>query len=444
MRRLGESCAAFLFGCQHPISWIISHRYSGLTLVASVIEVDKVLLEVRVERASINSVTVVLAGDVALTRRQVQSRNIVSTVAVLHLDSASTSSQGHKLVTQADSHDWDRRLVHQATQVVDRVHAVSWVTGAVGDEDTVNLAGNLVDWVVVRQDRDRCSSADQAAQDVLLDATVDQGNVEGRVGRRDHEGGLGAHPLDQVDLARVDKALVLVGIVLVANRDPGQRRTLLSEVGDNGTSVNARDGGHSLPSTPIAQTLDGGPVAVLGGHIGHNDSSTLDVGRLKVLEQVEFVADVRRYTVVSNERLSEDEDLATVGRIGHGLWVPDQGGGEDGLSRDVGVGTESSSVEHWAILARGESAPETGHHERQEHAYPDSQGSVQVLDRSSGPRPLVGHLPSFAAGGEGLFARESGLARKGAASEGHACGTGGRGLSGGDEDAREHVVVMSR
>lgn len=186
-------------------------------------------------------------------------------------------------------------------------------------------------------------------------------------------------------------------------------------------------------------------MAVLSSHVGYDDSSALYVGGLKVLEQVEFVADVRRHTVVSDERLSEDQDLATVGRVGHGLWITDQGGSEDGLSGDVGVGTEGCSVEHWAILTGGgESAPEERSSRETEHAYPNSQGGVQVLDRSSGPRPLVGHLPSFAAGGEGLFARESGLARKGAASKGHACGTGGRGLSGGDEDAREHVGVVSR
>lgn len=333
-----------------------------LTLVASIIEIDKVLLEIRVKRASINSVTVILARDVALTRSQVQGRNVMSTVAILHLDGASTRSQSHELMSQTDSHDWDGRLLHQATQVVDCVHAVSWVTRAVRDEDAVDLAGDLVDRVVVWQDRDCGSSANQATQDVLLDTTIDQGDVEGRVGCRDNEGSLGANPLDQVDLARVDKALVLIGIVFITNRNPGQGRTLLSKEGDNGASVDAGDGGHSLPGAPVAQTLNRGPMAVLLGHIGHDDSSTLDVGGLEVLEEVELVTDVGGNAVVSYEGLGEDENLATVRGVGHGLWVADQGGGEDSLSRNVGIGTEGGSVEDWAVLA-GRVSSGRGHHE---------------------------------------------------------------------------------
>lgn len=327
-----------------------NHAHKVLTLIGSIVEVDEELLEVWVERASINSVTVVLACDVALARSQVQRRDVVSTVTVLHLDGASTSGQGHELVAQANSHDRDRGLIHQATQVVDSVHAVGRVTGAIGDEDAIDLVGNLVDRVVVRQNRDRSSTADQAAQNVFLHSTVDQSNMEGRVGRRNNKGSFSAHPLDKVDLARVDETLVLVGIVLVTDRDPSQGRALLSQVGNDSTRVHARDGGHSLPGTPVAQALNGSPVAVLLGIVRDNDSGALDVRGLEVLEEVEFVADARGHTVVADKRLSEDENLATVGRIGHGLRVADEGRGEDGLARDVGVGAEGSSVEDRTVL----------------------------------------------------------------------------------------------
>lgn len=65
----------------------------ALTLVTAIVEVDEVLLEVRVQSGGIHGVTVVLAGDVTLSCGQVQSRNVMGTVAVLHLDSASTGSQ---------------------------------------------------------------------------------------------------------------------------------------------------------------------------------------------------------------------------------------------------------------------------------------------------------------------------------------------------------------
>ena len=84
-----------------------------------------------------------------------------------------------------------------------------------------------------------------------------------RVGSADVEGRLGADLADQVDLLRVDEGLVLVGIVLLANGDAGQGRTLLTEVGDDRTGIDTRDGGNTLTGTPLAQTLDGSPVAVL-------------------------------------------------------------------------------------------------------------------------------------------------------------------------------------
>lgn len=326
---------------------------SGLvhhSLVAAIVEVDKVLLEIGVKSAGINGITVVLASNVALTSGQVQRRDVVSTVTVLHLDGASTGGQSQKLVAQADTHDWDRRRLNQSGQVVNGVLAMSWVTRAVRDEDTIEVRSDLVDGEIVRQHSHSRSSANQAAEDILLDTAVDQSDVEGGVGCGDDKWSLGADPLHKVNLARVDEALILICVVLVTDRNPSQGRTLLTEVRDNGTGVNARNGGHTLTRTPLSQALNRGPVAVLLSHIRHNNSGTLDVRGLEVLEEVEFVANVRRNTVVANERLGEDQNLATVGGIGHGLRVANKGGGKDGLARNVGVGTEGDSVENGTIL----------------------------------------------------------------------------------------------
>ena len=54
-------------------------------------------------------------------------------------------------------------------------------------------------------------------------------------------------------------------------------------------------------------------------------------------------------TVVADQRLGEDQDLATVGGVGHGLGVSDQRGGEDGLAGDVGASTKRLSGEDRAI-----------------------------------------------------------------------------------------------
>lgn len=274
-------------------------------LITAIIEIDKVLLEVRVESAGIDSITMVLAGDVALTSGQVQSRNVVSTVTVLHLDGASTGGQSQKLVAQADTHDWNGRSLDESGQVVDGVLAVSWVTGAVRDEDAVEVSSDLVDREIVWQYCNSRSSANQATEDVLLDTAVDQSHMKGGVGSGDDERSLRADPLHKVNLTRVDEALVLIGVVLIADRDPSEGRAPLPKVGNNSTSVNARNGGHTFARTPLSQALDRGPVAVLLRHVRHDNSGALDVGRLEVFEEIEFVTDARRDSVVANEGLGE-------------------------------------------------------------------------------------------------------------------------------------------
>lgn len=319
-------------------------------LVAAVVQVDKVLLELAGQGGGVHSVTVVLAGDVALTSGQVESGDVVGTVSVLELDGAGTDGKSKKLVAEADTHDGDGGGLHQAAQVVDGVLAMSRVTRSVGDEDTVKVGGDLLDGVVVGEDGDGGTTADEAAEDVLLDTAVDQGDVVLGTRGLDNEGSLGADALDQVDLARVDEALVLVGIVLVTNGDPGEGRTLLTEEGDDGTGVDTRDGGDALTSAPVTQALDGSPVAVLLSDVGDDDTGALDVGRLKVLEELVLVKLVGGDAVVADEGLGEDQNLAAVGGVGHGLGVSHERGGEDSLAGDVGVCSEGSAREDWTIL----------------------------------------------------------------------------------------------
>jgi hypothetical protein len=48
--------------------------------------------------------------------------------------------------------------------------------------------------------------------------------------------------------------------------------------------------------------------------------------------------------------LCEDEDLATVGWVGHRLGITDKRSGEDGFSRDVGLGSERLAFKDGAVL----------------------------------------------------------------------------------------------
>jgi hypothetical protein len=91
-------------------------------------------------------------------------------------------------------------------------------------------------------------------------------------------------------------------------------------------------------------------MAVLKGDIGDDNTSTLDVRRLKVLQKVVLVTLAGGNAVVANQGLGEDEDLATVRGVGHGFGVADERSGEDGLARDVSVGAKGLASENGAIL----------------------------------------------------------------------------------------------
>lgn len=319
------------------------------TFIARVIQVNKVWLPVRWQGRNINGISMVLASDVAPASAQIQSRDVMSTVAVLQLDSTSTSSQGQELMTQADSEDGDLGSLHQATKVIGGRLAMGWVTGAVGNEYTVEVVGDLVDRVVEWEHSDTGSTVDETTENVLLDTTVDDSNVELGITVAHVERRLGAHLADKVDLLGIGECLVLIGIVFFANGDTGQRRSLFTEIGDNGTGINTRDCGDTLTSAPLAKTLNSGPVAVLLGDIGDNNTSRLKIRRFKVFQKTVIVLLEGWHTVVANQGLGKDQDLSPVGGVGQRLRVADQRGGEDSLTRDVGTSSKRLAMENWSI-----------------------------------------------------------------------------------------------
>lgn len=337
------------------------------TLVRLIVEVDEVRLELGGQSVDVNSVTVVLRSDVALASGQVESRDVMGSVTVLKLDSLGSSSKGEELVAKADTEDGQIHklglLVHDLSKVENGGLAVSGVTRAVGDKDTVKVMGNILDGVVKGEDGNGGTSRDQRSENVLLNTTVHHGDVQ-RVldisGSRHVEGLLGGDSSDEVDLTRVNKGGVLIGVVLLADSDLTERRALLSEVGDNGSSVDTGDGGNTLTLAPLAKRLDGGPVRVLESGVGDDDTDALDVGGLKVLDEAKGVGLLAGGdTVVADERLGEDQDLASVRGISHGLGVADHSSGEDGLAGDDSVGTERSTGEDGSVL-EGEGGRSSG------------------------------------------------------------------------------------
>lgn len=319
-------------------------------LVGLVVQVGEVLPPLTRQRGRVDGVSVVLGGDVTLAGGEVERWDVVGTVAVLELDGLGAGSEGNQLVAHTDTHDRDLGGLKQLAEVVDGGRAVSGVTWTVRDEDTVEVVGDLVDGVVEGEASDAGTAGDEAAKDVLLDTAVDQSNVHVTERRADVEGSLGRNTADQVDGLGVDVGLVLVGIILLTHSDAGQRRTLLTEVCHNLTSVHTRDGGNTFASAPLGQRLDGSPVAVPQSIVLDNDTRGLDVRRLKESEQAVLIAGGGWHAVVANEGLGEDKNLSTVGGIRHGFGVADQRGGEDGLARDVGFGAKRLARKDGAIL----------------------------------------------------------------------------------------------
>jgi hypothetical protein len=94
-------------------------------------------------------------------------------------------------------------------------------------------------------------------------------------------------------------------------------------------------------------------MAVLDSIVLDNNTRRLDVWGLKVSEQAMLVPGRGGDSVVANERLSENEDLSTIGRVGHGLRVANERSREDGFARDIGFGAEGLARKDWSILENG-------------------------------------------------------------------------------------------
>jgi hypothetical protein len=93
-------------------------------------------------------------------------------------------------------------------------------------------------------------------------------------------------------------------------------------------------------------------MTVLLSNIGNNNTCGLQVGGFKVLQQAIGVFFSRWHTIVTNQRLCEDQNLAAVRRISQRLGVSDQGSGENGFTRNVCVSSKGLAMEDRTISDR--------------------------------------------------------------------------------------------
>ena len=143
-------------------------------LIARVVQVDKIFLVVWVQSLGVNSIPMVLRRDVAATGSQVKSRDVVGTVAVLELNCAGACSHGEELVAETDTEDGKLVVLDDLLEVVCCSAAVSWVTGAVADEDPVEVLRDILEGVVERQDCDGRASGDEEVNGEQVKKSMEQ------------------------------------------------------------------------------------------------------------------------------------------------------------------------------------------------------------------------------------------------------------------------------
>lgn len=143
---------------------------------------------------------------------------------------------------------------------------------------------------------------------------------------------LGADFSDQVDLLWINKCLIFILVVLFSDADPSKTGSLLSQVSDNSSSVNTSNGWDAFSRAPLAQAFDGGPVRVFLCHIRDDHANSLNVGTFEVLIEPVLISVAGRDTIVPNQRLGKDQDLAPIRWIGEGLGIADERSSKHGFA----------------------------------------------------------------------------------------------------------------
>ena len=258
-------------------------------------------------------------------------------VAVLELHGLGTGSQCAQLVAQADAEGGDVQR-KDLLQVLDDLHRLGGVAGAVGQHDAVRvLGGHFLCRGKGRHDRDLAAALDQAPHDVALAAVVHQHDV-GLPFRVEHLGLFAGDILDGVghsigaDLCQQFFRLCLVG--RVSGVKGGQDRTVhnaaLADDAGQVAGIDALDADGVVLFQKAVQRFLAAPVG--GGGAGFADDIALgpDLVRLHI---------VVVHTVVADEGVSLGDDLAVVTGVGQGFLKADHAGGEHHLAHGHALGT---------------------------------------------------------------------------------------------------------
>ena len=248
----------------------------------------------------------------------------MSSVPKRHPVRLQPGGESQDLVSHADPKDGLVPLVDRLPDPHGRVHDGFRVPRSVGEEEPVVLIPDGVEIEIPGEDGDPCVSTDEGTDNVGLCSEIEQGDVDVSLG------------VERVDLFRrrlSDEVLegripvLLIGRsglsdILGTDGQSTERGALITEQRGDRPGVDARDPGDAVTGTPFVQSLDGGVVGVLGGHVRDDDTGALDARALEDRDPG-FVGtrQVLGDTVVADHGRGEDEDLTEVRWVRHRFSV---------------------------------------------------------------------------------------------------------------------------
>jgi len=183
---------------------------------------------------------------------------------------------------------------------------------------------------------------EQAAQNIVLGAAVHQNDFPVTLAVLDRLAP--AHLGDQIDLVGIVKSL-LAG----EQDDAAEHGALVAQPFGQGAGIDAVQGGNAVLRQPLRQAPPGVPVAVFGGMFRDDQALHMDPVRFEIVfDAIDQL--VSGHTIVADEGIGQDQDLAVIGGIGEGLRIADHAGVKDHFAGCRVVRAEGEAVIDRAVL----------------------------------------------------------------------------------------------
>ena len=290
---------------------------------------------------------VVLRGDVDPPGRQVLHRVVGAAVAERQLEGLEADRPAQELMPEADPEH--RHLAHHAAYRLDHVVECRRIARPIRKEDRIRLARKQL----FRRGSGRVqlqahAALAQIADDRALDAGVQSDYARARVvGVEDDR--LGRRHLARQVAPRHRRLgldpLARLRVGDVGGEDAAAHGALVADVPHERACIylcDRRDAAVAQPGEPAALGARG-VLAV--DRLAHDDGARMDPVGLHRL---------RGDAVVADQRVGENDDLAGVAGIGHGLLVAGHRGVEDHLAETIDRCADQLAVEAGPVLQEQE------------------------------------------------------------------------------------------